>query len=823
MQPKSGHDGELSKDLVTRACSLTAGILLPGRYLAIAPIVLGACLGRFAWAAGEQTSVAGGLSMTASTQPRLDQESAAGDTLEEVVVTAEYRSERLQDTPISISAFSQDRLDVQGVRDVDDLSRLTPGISFQRIGETAASNYNDENSDLAIRGIDSSAGSSTTGVYIDDTPIQTRHLGFGDVNAFPALFDLDRVEVLRGPQGTLFGGGSEGGTIRFITPDPGLSAYSGYFRGELAFTDNGAPSYETAAALGGPIVEGTLGFRASASFRTDGGYVDRVNYDPTTQQALGISDRNSNWEQTKVFRIAMQWAPTDSLTVMPSFIYQQLYLNDTSAFWPSLSVIGKGILYNGNAQRDTSLDPFYLPALKTVWHGSEVTVTSNTSAFIRNQSTTSDYTQFDRAVFAASPYPAPGDAGTAYFKDSQRNFTEEFRVQSNNSEARLIWTAGLFASYISESDPEQIYDPNLASESGGALAPTPGGFLADLAPLVEIDRTVALYGQADYKLIPTLKATLGVRVSYEETAGEQFLTGPFIGPASLSANGHFSDAPVTPKFGLSYNPDRDHLYYVSIAKGYRQGGINLGLGSVCASGLEALGLTTDPLTYRPDSLWSYEIGTKTSFQDGRLQLDSSVFYINWKNIQQNVYIGSCGEQFADNLGAAVSRGGEISVNYRPAHGLLLGIEGGYTDARYTRTVYAGQAGAGSPIVTRGDLLTPVPWTLDGSLEYDLPAVGGSVPYARLDYQHAAAQDGHTPYQDSNNGSFDTTIPGTPETNNLMLRGGFRLGGLDVSAFANNVLNSLPILVTSRDTTASPLYFERTWRPRTIGVTTTYRF
>src|ERR1700716_543543 len=163
-------------------------------------------------------------------------ESGASAGLQEVVVTATRREERLQDVPISVSAFSQEKLDAQGLRSIDDLSRLTPGVVFERNGMGSAANYNDENSDINIRGIDSQAGASTTGIYIDDTPVQSRHIGFGAVNVFPALFDLERVEVLRGPQGTLFGAGAEGGAIRFITPDPGLNNASGYLRSEIGST-----------------------------------------------------------------------------------------------------------------------------------------------------------------------------------------------------------------------------------------------------------------------------------------------------------------------------------------------------------------------------------------------------------------------------------------------------------------------------------------------------------------------------------------------------------------------------------------------------------
>ncbi len=210
-----------------------------------------------------------------------DPESTSGGGLEEIVVTATRREERLQDVPISVLAFSQDKLDQQGIKSIDDLSRISPGLSFQRNGMSSSGNYNDEGSDINIRGVDSTAGTSTTGVYIDDTPIQTRHIGFGSINAFPALFDLDHVEVLRGPQGTLFGAGAEGGVVRFIAPDPDVTKPAGYALVDAATTDGGAPSYEGGGAINVPLIDDVLAFRASVSYRRDGGWVDRVGYTVT--------------------------------------------------------------------------------------------------------------------------------------------------------------------------------------------------------------------------------------------------------------------------------------------------------------------------------------------------------------------------------------------------------------------------------------------------------------------------------------------------------------------------------------------------------------
>src|SRR3984885_9154546 len=235
--------------------------------------------------------------------------------LEEIVVTATRREERLQDVPISVLAFSQEKLDAQGLKNIDDLARLSPGLTFQRNGMSSAGNYNDESSDINIRGVDSTAGTSTTGIYIDDTPIQTRHIGFGSINAFPALFDLDHVEVLRGPQGTLFGAGAEGGAVRFIAPEPDLNKTSIYARADVAVTDGGSPSWEGGVAFGTPLIDDVLAFRASVSFRRDGGWVDRVGYTLVPSSTPGVpptpvyngdtTKPNDNYSETSTARLAV--------------------------------------------------------------------------------------------------------------------------------------------------------------------------------------------------------------------------------------------------------------------------------------------------------------------------------------------------------------------------------------------------------------------------------------------------------------------------------------------------------------------------------------
>jgi outer membrane receptor for ferrienterochelin and colicin len=196
------------------------------------------------------------------------------------------------------------------MRTIEDISRLTPGVTLVH-----GTNYNSESSNISIRGIDSNAGAATTGVYIDDTPIHSRHLFFGTFNAYPALFDIERVEVLHGPQGTLFGASTEGGAVRFIMPEPSLDESSVYLRTEGAGVTHGGTTYEIGAAGGGPLVAGRLAFRASASYRREGGYVDRIDW-----HAGRTVDSDSNWSRTRTARLALRWAPLDALEITPSIL-----------------------------------------------------------------------------------------------------------------------------------------------------------------------------------------------------------------------------------------------------------------------------------------------------------------------------------------------------------------------------------------------------------------------------------------------------------------------------------------------------------------------
>jgi iron complex outermembrane recepter protein len=774
---------------------------------------------------------------------------AASNTgLQEVVVTAERRSERLMDVPMSVTAIGQEALDEKGLHNIDDLSRVAPGVTFLRNGMSSSGNYNDEDSDISIRGIDSTAGASTTGIYIDDTPIQTRHLNFGTVNPYPELFDLDRVEVLKGPQGTLFGSGSEGGTLRFITPTPGLTAYSGYARAEFGQIDGGGQNYEIGAAFGGPIIDGVLGFRISASLREDGGWVDRVTYTrpvptptvcnpgcfgfpadvyTTIPTVTGTAEAHSNWHDTQTVRAALRWAPTADLTIDPSIYVQTLHINDTGAYWLNISNPADDVYRSGNAQRNPSTDPWYIAALRLNWNLSWATLVSNTSYFSRQQHSVSDYTQWISTVFLFNQYPPVGDASSSYFTDHQNNFIEEIRLSSANAASRLQWTAGVFYLHANEDSTEFIVSPDAALGAPGNLAYLQPRFSM-------LDKQEAAFGEVNYKLTDVFKVTAGLRYSKLDYTGVvQEIERGIFGSTSVNSTSSGSDRPLTPRFVLNYTPDPDSLYYVSAAKGFRPGGINTALPAPCT-----VGLPPEPTTFASDSLWQYEIGSKDTLLERRLQVSASLYYIKWKNIQQFVYL-TCGLGFDYNLGELTGKGGDIEIDWRATPDLTMGFMAAYTDSAFDGPIALHGPGITYPLVSNGDHLLGSPWNADLNAEYVWNAFARK-PYVRLDYQFATAQHSLIPYLDpANVPNDDPTLAGLPQIRILDVRAGLRFSGLDASLFVHNALDYHSPIFTSRDLPTTALngyaaangsvvnfdtnYFGRGLPPRTYGVTVTYKF
>jgi len=740
----------------------------------------------------------------------------------EIVVTATRQEVTLSKVPLSVSAFTQEKLDSRGVRDFADVIRQTPGVVFEASNSTT---------NISIRGINSNVGAGTTGVYIDDTPIQIRSLGFSGGNVYPVIFDLERVEVLRGPQGTLFGAGSQGGTIRFISPQPSTTESSGYARAEFAITEDGGPSYEGGVAVGVPLIEGKLGVRVSGYYRRDGGWVDRVRFEDK-----GVVDDDANYQNSYVGKIAFVWEPTPELQITPSLTYQRIYVNDSPETWDNLrstpadpdqpfSDYNKGRFLNGNRVQENGRDSFYLPTLNVQYAFGGVDLTAIGSYFDRKQTFRSDYTLFDQSLFTGITLPLfPDQTGVGTFENTQKITTGEVRLASSNADAPISWQIGGFYQKANQTSLQQVDDPFLFEYAPFLIPFFPplidGRLIYDQNTRSE-DEQYAAFGQINYKPIDQITLTVGLRYGETKFNIDSFAQGPVVG-APVTDGGRQKERPFTPKFGASFQVTPSTMVYASASKGFRPGGYNPQVGSSCqASDLNGLGYPTGrPATYNSDSVWSYELGAKT--RAGRFGVQGSVYQIDWNNIQQDVSLGGCGFRFTANLGRARSRGFDLQLDYRLTDDFSVQAEVGYTDAKFLDTFFGGPL-AVVPLVTKGNSIVAPPWTVSVHGQYDLSLRDHHDAYVRADFDYRSRQTSLTPGVDPRNGS-DSTLTNPPALNALSMRAGYKIDGIDISLFVNNVLDQAVWQGRrARDNGNSSIYKSYIVRPRTFGATVAYRF
>jgi outer membrane receptor protein involved in Fe transport len=825
-----------------------------------------------------------------------DVEGSSAGALEEITVTATRREENISRVPISVTAFSQEMIDQKGIKDFQDIVRFTPGVSIDTSGTNA----------ISIRGISSSGGAGTTGIYIDDTPIQMRALGFNPDDTLPKTFDLDRVEVLRGPQGTLFGAGSEGGTVRYIMTQPSVTKESTYVRGEASYTRNGEPSYEAGIAHGSPIVDGVLGYRASIWYRYDGGYIDHI--DPTT---LDVIDKNANHSATVAARLAFLIQPTEGLKITPSIMYQSLQRHDFSTYWPAYTAGGD--FKNATPELTPAPDRYYLPAIKLEADLGHMTFISNSSYYNRRERTAYQGTAYDLAYFQSIGWPNAGYGGydsagnglglpcgsasttptppcswyplldangvhlPAGFSgyntpdtvtNLQESYTQEFRLQSNDADSAWKWTVGAFWSLAKERSIEEIKDPQINSfftalygedaftVFGGPWYNCNGVGTPQTFPDCDIyynnnrsfDRQIAGFGEVTYNVTDKLKLTAGGRFAKMTFDLVHYGDGfENFGPDYFS--GSYHENAFTPKANISYQMDEQNLFYFTYAKGFRPGGVNAPLpgglnpdgtpNGICAPGLLSLGYADgqSPSNYKSDTTQSFEIGSKDVFAD-RLRIATSLYRIKWKDIQQNVYVGSCGLQFTDNLGTALAWGGDIQADLVVGGGFSIEASVGYTNARFTQDSKGGLALKGEAIAGEAAINyapgTNPPWTVAVGPQYSFKAAGHDA-FVRMDWEYTSRNPWLSPIQDPNNtAQYNPNAYTLSSTAFASLRTGITIDKWLVSAFCDNLFDSrtttnyAEVQVDAfnpnidQSLPSSVQHNNFTFRPRTIGVTFTFR-
>ncbi|WP_395672088.1 TonB-dependent receptor [Phenylobacterium sp.] len=748
----------------------------------------------------------------------------------EVVVTATRRAELLSRVPVSATAVTEQAIDRKGMRTFEDIARLTPGVEFSR-----GSNL------ISIRGISTSAGAATTGVYIDETPIQTRNIGTGRTNGSPQLFDVERVEVLRGPQGTLFGAGSMGGTVRYITPQPSLTDWSYYGRGEVNSIRNGDTGYEVGAAVGGPVIADKLGVRVSAWRRRSGGWIDRIDYLNSTPANPVMLENNSNWEEHTILRGALRWEPVDGLTIKPSVLFQETFANNapvlTGGVWEYYSDIKNGKFRSGNKLPSPVKEKYVLPALEIERDFDAFSLVSNTSYFHRNQTTNSDYTAYLGAVFGFVNQAGPAfQRLPTYYSyadvvNQQRNFTQELRLQSNG-EGRLKWVAGVFFQENKQRSYENIHDPLIAPFTQifygqtviqRYLVPVIAPDLRLYAQRDSTDRQLAAFGDLTFNLTDELSISGGLRYAKMDFKFHSLQEGP-TQRGRTEFDGNLTEKPLTPKFNVTYQPAGGGLIYATAAKGYRAGGsVRPAPALTCAADFAALGVTSLPPTFKSDSVWSYEVGAKNNLADGRLRIAASAYHVDWKDIQTSIGLPTCGFNYVANAGTARSRGFDLQAEAQVTDALSLTLAVAHNSAKFTSTVDAPGTipGVRRIIVSEGNTLGGAPWTVALSADYNFQAFG--LPsYVRGDFSYAAKNKGRTPAQDPRTTSYDATVIQPPDTYITNARVGVLVNDLDLSVFADNLFDSHPVLSRFHETRTSPLYMLSTFRPRTVGVTVTIR-
>jgi iron complex outermembrane recepter protein len=755
----------------------------------------------------------------------------------EVIVTAQRREERLNKVPISIAAYSGKQLQQIGAADMSDISRATPGFNVVP-GATIGGGAN-----LSIRGVSTVQGAATIGVYLDDTPVQDRANNWTQpIN--PGLFDLQRVEVLRGPQGTLYGASSEGGTVRFISTPPSLTTWSGQALGEISGNARGGLGYETALAAGGPIVQDKLGFRASIDDRRDGGFIDQMSR-TTTGRAI---DKNINDTDSLTAKVALTWAPTSALSITPSFYYQRLHGADDGLMWSGLWPTS-GRYQSFEATLTPYTDKIEIGSLKASYDFGWATLTSISSWEKRDLSRTDDYSAVaiynifksgSAAFLAANPgYQSPQSTLT-----SQRNFSEEVRLSTNDQSAPIYGVAGLFYSYAKQSltqiewaDANAAYPSAVYFLGGGPLIPGQsfntnvpagpfpnGGVIADKYQ-TEIDQQTAAFIDLTWNVTHRLKASAGVRVGREAYSFQYIGNGYFQGGPQILPKTSTNATIVNPKFNISYQVTDADMVYATVAKGERPGGVNRPIPAArCALDISLSG--NIPQTYTDDTVWSYEGGVKARLLGDKVSLNGSVFYLNWHNVQQNLILSNCAFSYVGNFGDATSKGFDLNVQASPLRGVSIGANVGYTDSRLSQNVLGtvSQVTHVAPVLAvSGSQLALVPnWTADVDVEWthDLPWMGlnGSV---RADYQYE--------------GPFKRTPgPGSTLYNPVTYKGaGYDVINLRASVgkdawratlFVKNLTNSYPILYLGAESGTTG-YFNNTstLSPRTVGANVTYHW
>jgi iron complex outermembrane recepter protein len=588
----------------------------------------------------------------------------ASASLDEVVVTASKRISTVQDTPISISAVSGNDLLARGVSSLADLAQGTPGVSLKSEGPSQT--------EIEMRGMTSSGGNSATvGFYLDDIPLAgPASAQNGHVVIDPDLYDLNRIEILRGPQGTLFGSGSMGGTVRLISNQPNLSQYQATAQSVLSGTEGGGFNHKDNLMLNLPLIDDTLALRVAGTENYTSGWIDRIVANPFPV-AGGNPDGSvrgnvedapiekqypgSNAYQIYAARATLLWKPTEYLSITPSYFHETSVQNGISA-------------YDSDPGTETHYQPFDIAepltdsltaySFNVNYRFPTFELTSSTARWTRNSTQVEEASEAFNNPLEAIAYnynyglPNPGYYGPSgtgpehgMEDDPSHQFSEELRLVSTGSGA-ASWVAGLYYSDFYSLWGFKGTTPNYSAYMDlGTLAPatTPNWFDAYSPTTL---KQYAAFGDLTYALTDEFKVDVGARVNHYDYRFSSCLSGwgSANGAATPSCSGviTLSSTSFDPKLNLSYAFSPDLMAYLTVSCGFRPGGGNAvypTTGTAWGSAFQQQNYTSGkwPATYQPDRVLSYELGEKARFFDHRLTVNASIYYEDWRHVQLEAY------------------------------------------------------------------------------------------------------------------------------------------------------------------------------------------
>ena len=627
------------------------------------------------------------------------------ETIERIVVTANKREEDVREVPASVTAFDDVELENLHATDLSDYAAYIPSLQVNSVGAPGRTS-------IALRGITTLSSGSTVGTYIDETPVGSSGLYQTAVSFQLDLlpYDIRRVEVLRGPQGTLYGANSIGGLIKYVTPDPSLTTREFHVGGGLSGTQNaGDPGWDVHAVADVPLVQDQLGVRVSYARNELPGFIDNV--------ANGQHGINAATQQSG--HIAVLWKPIEAITVRLSAFGQRIESDNNAVV--ALDPVTERPLYGDLKNRVDVNEPFKkdigLIALTVDWDLGWATITSASSYADTTTKARLDVTQ----SFGQFPLlVGAGPAGLSGFDLglNLKKFTQELRLTSS-ADGPFLWQLGGFYTY---EDANQTQFAFLNQLDG---TPYPGlALLADIS-LPSTYEEEAVFANATYKFTHWFSLGAGLRYSHNDQTFSQNFTGGALIPLGNTPGSSSEDIVnflVTPQFQLW----ETGLLYGRIASGYQPGGPNVALPGVPPSVASSL-------------LLSYEAGLKSDFVDHRIIFDITGYHLEWTDIQIPAVVNNIG--VLANGGQATSNGVELSLAFRPITGLQLGLNGSYTDSTFDNDTPSLSAKA-------GDRLPNIPqWQGSITVDYYTPLWGAhSQPIA------ADGKDGKT-----------TIVPGTTQS------------------------------------------------------------